>query len=736
MNNLPRMSTTPPQGVTRRGSAMVVGLFMITTVSFLVLVFLTTAVDSSRWTARETDEYHMESAAESAIAAAVHRIWGAFESQQANEVTTPWDFRAYLENMGLTDQRGVATPQTLDVLALANLPANPDGDGGIDQLFVESLEVHRVDIIEGSRLIFDATVGMRVGNTVRRHSIREAFRIERSEWEGLDFAMLANNINCIICHARIDTAERHYNNNASLYGTFERIKVGSLESLQLRDSVDSWIAGTLYLKGRAYTDHGAAITDWATRDFKSRVFDTEGRLQQDSFGDTLTASFSPADATSPQAGENLYLDYDEDTMTLVDGYMPQSFPAVFPDDGGIDRLTGLATAPGDAGNRIVDDSEFDAATMDATGSLSGGTIHVVDPTNVVDSASEVSGLLTATTASLGPTTDGTVVLRGTQNDPLILNGEVAIRGDVVVEGWVKGSGTLLVSGNAYIPADLQYADGTDSLGNRTYGNADDGTENALAIASGGNIVVGNVFHPRWGNGTTTGDTDGSFSFILDELAIFNRSEWTKTQPVLPGSGEDIDSPSTWSATNPLYEGPDYLPRYYHFTDGATIPIFKDGTFDVATASWVGREHPGRWGTDRLFYVDPNDTSDPVLFNADGTPRAVVTKLTAGNDWITDSMLKELMESRLDSRDENDPLQINAVLYSNNSIFGIIPRDTRADGLDGHLVLSGAIVAADLGLLSPREIEIRYDPRGKALIDIPSDTQLSIRRELWAPRAQP
>ena len=55
---------------------MLVGLFMITTVSFLILVFLTTAVDSSRWTARESDEYHMEAVAESAVAATVHSVWG------------------------------------------------------------------------------------------------------------------------------------------------------------------------------------------------------------------------------------------------------------------------------------------------------------------------------------------------------------------------------------------------------------------------------------------------------------------------------------------------------------------------------------------------------------------------------------------------------------------------------------------------------------------------------------
>jgi len=729
------LRTLATEGASRRGSAMVVGLFMTTIVSFMILVFLTTAVDSSKWTAHEADAYHMEAVAESAVAAAVHQIWGAFESQQANQVTTPFDFRGYLDNLGIPDQRGVASPATVDALGMAGLATDSAGGDGLDRLRIDRLDVHRLDVVQGTRLVFDVTVGMQVGGQVRRHSIRESFLIERSEWEGLDYAMLANNINCILCHASIDTADRYYNNNPSLYGTFERVKVGSLESLQLRNSVDSWIAGTLYLKGRAYTGSGDAITNWPSRDFKSRTFDGEGHLQEDGFGDALSADFQPADSTSPQPNKNLYLDYDEDTTPLVDGFMPQNFPAVFPDDGGVDPLTGMAADPTAAGNRIVDASEFAATTVNAAGSLSGGVIHLADPNDVIDTSSEVTAAeTTGNVANLGATTDGNLILRGTQANPLLLNGEVAIHGDIVLDGWVKGSGTLLVSGNVYIPNDLQYADGTDGLGNRTYGNADDGTENALAIASGGNIMLGNIFHPRWGNGATTGNPDGSFSFILDELAIFNRSEWTKTQPVLPGQSEDIDNPLTWTVANPLFEGPDYLPRYYQFTDDATVPIFKDGYFDATTESWKGREHPGRWDTDRLMYAAPGDPADPVLYASDGTPRAVVTQLTANDTWITDAMLEGMMKGRLATRDEDDPLHIDAVLYSNNSIFGIIPRASRAAGLDGRLILSGAIVAADLGLLSPTQIQIRYDPRGKALIDIPSDTQLTIRRELWAPLA--
>ena len=60
----------------------------------------------------------------------------------------------------------------------------------------------------------------------------------------LDYALLANNVNCILCHATIDDAARVFNKDPSKFGTFDRVKVGALESLMLRGSSTTTIAGT------------------------------------------------------------------------------------------------------------------------------------------------------------------------------------------------------------------------------------------------------------------------------------------------------------------------------------------------------------------------------------------------------------------------------------------------------------------------------------------------------------
>ncbi len=720
----------------KRGIAMVPTIAILTLMAILVLAYASVAVESARWTQQQSDEQRLDNAAESALALAVNGIWMPFSQSRAGLRTRPIDFRLHMDRLGILDQSAALTKTYSDLRGQLSLPTDIRGNDGLSNISVGEITVLREDTPTRSLLTFEASVSTRPLNGTNDRgkiskTVQQVWGVERGEWDGLDYALLANNINCIMCHASIDNARRLYNTDPALYNTFERVKVGSLESVEMRDSVSSFIAGTLYLGGRGYDSAGRTITNWPDRDLHSRAFDANGMLQEDAFGNTVSSRMQPADTTSPAAGENLYLNYGAGGA-LPDGFIPDSFPAVFADDGGIDAGTGLPV-PGNADNRVLDDSEFYATVVDSTGTLGGGSIHVSAPGQVVDTAAELSALTTGNTSSLNSITEGNVYLVGTDANPILLNGEVAVKGDVFISGVVKGSGTLRVSGNVYIPSDLQYADGSDSNGNRTFGVDSNGDTNALAIASGGNVLVGNIFHPRWGNGTTTGEPDGSFSFIMDELAIFNRQEWTKTQALLPGPTDDTADPTTYSVTNPLYEGVDYIPRYYSFGEGGTVPIFNQGIyFDDASSSWVGRELPGSWGDRYLTEANPNDPSDRTLYAADGSPRAVLSSLTASNGWMSEAMLRNQLESILAGRDASQDLRVDATLYSNNSIFGIIPTSRRGPGLNGRTVINGGIVAADVGLLSPSSIEINFDDRGRGLLDITSDNTLTIRRQLYAP----
>jgi hypothetical protein len=83
-------------------------------------------------------------------------------------------------------------------------------------------------------------------------------------------------------------------------------------------------------------------------------------------------------------------------------------------------------------------------------------------------------------------------------------------------------------------------------------------------------------------------------------------------------------------------------------------------------------------------------------------------------------------------DREDPLEINATLYSANAIMGVVSRDP-TDMTDGKLHVNGGIVASDIGLLAPNGTQINYDGRGAERLSITSDQGLTIRRSATLPR---
>ena len=58
-----------------------------------------------------------------------------------------------------------------------------------------------------------------------------------------------------------------------------------------------------------------------------------------------------------------------------------------------------------------------------------------------------------------------------------------------------------------------------------------------------------------------------------------------------------------------------------------------------------------------------------------------------------------------NRDQQTPMKIDGLLYTNNAIFGIVTRVERIgdfffENMRGQLVVNGSLVCADLGLLTP------------------------------------
>ena len=752
----------------RRGSALIPALLMLSVLSVMGLSFLSASVSGKQVAVQQNDDYNLRSTAESASNLAADTLWAGYLRSNGGAAGDIAGFRTYLEQEGVVED---ASGPGIDLLPRIGLPAS----GALDHARVDSLRVRRRDQGNATQLYFSVSTSTQRGEGVAHggtsRAVEVVYNVEPAPFDGFDYAILTRNVNCVFCHTRVDNAARVFNHDGGLYDSFAKVKVGTLTSLELRSDsragisdsdADALLAGTLYVRGVATNQAGIPISNWGAQSAKSCTFDNQGHLIEDGTGHLTTSAFSPS-GNPPQPGANLYLNYPTDYGQMVDGGLPADFPPPFPDDGGIDPSTGHHSSAG-AGNKHVDPNEFYAAAEQADGTISGGTIFVAAAgQTIATDAAWQDATSAGNTTSLAQVTTGNVVLTGTEENPLVITGTVAIDGDVVIQGVVKGKGSILAKGNLYVPGSLTYADGQAYLpgdepgspsGPRTFGVAQDGTINALGLAAGGNMMVGDyldptVFQNHDDHAIVDGTPGTAWNFTLAEIAIFNRSEWSYTQPTLPG-------PHGTTVTNPKYKGADYVPRFYQFGPGDVIPIFNLGGqyFDPATGTWRGPEAALSWDPHMLTLLDPNDHTNPLLYDqATGEPRASVLQSTSTGGWLSDQIYENAMETWKDAQPNGTPMKIDGLLYTNNAIFGIVHR---SDRMQGQLEINGSLVCADLGLLAPGKfssatqgtdanlpgspykigLRLNYDGRTKDMLNVQNPNQVTIKRALWTPVAAP
>ena len=154
------------------------------------------------------------------------------------------------------------------------------------------------------------------------------------------------------------------------------------------------------------------------------------------------------------------------------------------------------------GSRLPTDSEGNpdfpvinrlTAARSADGKISGGIIATVGGSEEL-TAAPVSGSTT-----LSGATDGNVVLIGTKDDPIKLEGDVYFSGDVVIKGYVEGRGGVYAGRNVYIAGDVKYSNEPEDcrLELTEGGDPDECAQNSIAdeadelrIAARGNVVMG------------------------------------------------------------------------------------------------------------------------------------------------------------------------------------------------------------------------------------------------------
>lgn len=116
-------------------------------------------------------------------------------------------------------------------------------------------------------------------------------------------------------------------------------------------------------------------------------------------------------------------------------------------------------------------------------------------------AAQRNSTLVTSTVNVSQSTDGPLVLIGTQANPIQIDGPVVVRGDVFISGWVEGQGTIYTDRNLHIVGDLKYVNPTQYDHSEGANPADSQAHNQnadfLGIAARGNVILGDYNNSNW-----------------------------------------------------------------------------------------------------------------------------------------------------------------------------------------------------------------------------------------------
>jgi hypothetical protein len=308
-----------------------------------------------------------------------------------------------------------------------------------------------------------------------------------------ELAMLADDVNCMFCHLKING------------------DVGSTNAFRPGWGTESKGGKCLRSDGTENTGSTCGIDSGRNSVIDGSVF-TSSSFTEDVTGPNL------ANGTSITGNKNAK--YTGDRLPSVNQIGATAFP-------GLDRTN---------------------AANSTTGTLSGGSIYGV-------AAGKGWTDKTIQTIDKG-SFEGNLVLEGTAADPIRLNGDVYVSGDVVIKGVVSGRGAIYAGRNVYVAGNLVNDNRADKPGagvckdfpasspaspdKCAKANIAAGKDE-LRIAAGNNIVMGN-FTEKDSSGKPLSRRDRQAAdYFRDQFGLAHALPLieTKDRFVRKGTGEEL-----------------------------------------------------------------------------------------------------------------------------------------------------------------------------------------------------
>ncbi len=651
----------------RGGHALLAALVVSMFVGALGLVVASLGGLSSRRASASRDEDQLRSACRAGLAQARAVLWDAYE--RAGSPTRD-GVRAHLDGLGLEDgdtrwlgQGGVAL---VDSTAVAFVLRS--GPGVVVGTTEVQVSARRLDAGDDTLLFLRADAAH---GAERRHA-EEVVRLGRRLFEGFRYALLGDSIDRVLDRATFDNAERA---RLGVDGPHDRVKVGALGALRPGPTPRTTIAGTLYAAGPALDPGGSVIAapGGGTNGIRAEGIDaSDGTLTGPPLGDLV--DWTP-DGT-PYG--NFYANYPAEPDEQVDGYFPSGgIPSPIPDDDG---------------DRVIDDAEWGAFAADKGGRLNQAVLLAIPDTSTLPlipiGLPSLGNILQFDGAPAGTN----LLVVGTALTPSRIDGDVAVDGDLVITGPITGVGTFYVRGNIYLLGDVTYARPADDT---------------VAFVAGGSIVAGDykatppLLPPIIPPVLPTLVSDVAMTgFVSQELAAFNRMEWTRTQPNYDPVAQRPTSDPT-GVPNSAYV-PGYVPRFYAFGGGAAPRMFLGSSrWRNDTQTWLGA------------LGDPDTTIDTSAYGG----AFVVRPLDPTSGWIH-PITVTLLQNVANLLRPPGTTRIDGLLFSADAVLLRAPAS-------GKVRIMGGVVARDVGVQAPGGLRIDYDDRVRSLVKLPEATPEAI-----------
>ncbi len=282
---------------------------------------------------------------------------------------------------------------------------------------------------------------------------------------------------------------------------------------------------------------------------------------------------------------------------------------------------------------------------------------------------------------------GALVLEGTENDPIVINGPVIIPSDVIIKGYVTGQGTIYSGRNIHIVGDIKYKN-PPQWANKSTSNTSNSSKDMLGLMAKGNIVLGDYTESGW----------------LTSISKFLSKQPYVQQYACDTSDASIGYPETFGGDYTVEEWvgnadfnkcknaglADFIPGGYKASTGK---------FGKAQVAYMAGEVTQAKRSDYYYVYNTNKNKIEYKWVSWGdyyTP-IVQTVGTAYNRKYYESVC---LDTEISSRYKSAITRIDAILYNNHGIFGHL----------GKCSINGSLVCRNEGIQYSEALYLNWDIR--------------------------